>query len=187
MRPYKVRPASDEIPDRWETGTQNHEGLAGVTAAVDYLADLGRMVSPPTQKLRRAAVVAAMKAIHQYGAQLCKPLIEGLQQLSQVTIYGITDPQRMAWRLPTVAIRMTELTPAMMARTLGQRGIFIWHGNFYALNLTRRLGVEDQGGLLRIGLVHYNTLAEVKRLLAALENMEKTLVTNQFLTGLESP
>ncbi|MDV3349232.1 cysteine desulfurase-like protein [Leptothoe sp. ISB3NOV94-8A] len=173
LHPYKVRPASDVIPDRWETGTQNHEGLAGVTAAIEYLADLGRLVSPQVSN-RRGAVFAAMTAIRHSGEQLCQILIEGLLQLPGITVYGITAPEQILWRLPTVAIRMTKHPPAAMAKTLGEQGIFTWHGNFYALNLTQRLGVEDQGGLLRIGLVHYNTLAEINRLLAALADMDLT-------------
>ena len=168
-----MRPASDVIPDRWETGTQNHEGLAGVTAAIEYLADLGRLVSPQVSN-RRGAVFAAMTAIRHSGEQLCQVLIEGLLQLPGITVYGITAPEQILWRLPTVAIRMTKHPPAAMAKTLGEQGIFTWHGNFYALNLTQRLGVEDQGGLLRIGLVHYNTLAEINRLLAALADMDLT-------------
>ncbi|EKU99213.1 cysteine desulfurase family protein, VC1184 subfamily [Leptolyngbya sp. PCC 7375] len=173
LHPYKVRPASDVIPYRWETGTQNHEGLAGVTAAIEYLADLGRLVSPQMSK-RRGAVFAAMTAIRHSGEQLCQVLIEGLLQLPGVTVYGITAPEQMLWRLPTVAIRMTKHPPATIAKTLGEQGIFTWHGNFYALNLTQRLGVEDQGGLLRIGLVHYNTSAEINRLLAALTDIDIT-------------
>ncbi|WP_326520726.1 cysteine desulfurase-like protein [Leptothoe spongobia] len=175
--PYKVRPASEAIPDRWETGTQNHEGLAGVTAAVDYLADLGQIVSPQVSH-RRKAILAAMTAIHHHGGQLCQSLIKGLLQLPEITIYGITASEQMGWRLPTVAIRMAKCPPAVIANTLGQQGIFTWHGNFYALNLTRRLGVEDRGGLLRIGLMHYNTLAEVNRLLTALTTMVTTMVTS---------
>lgn len=173
LHPYKVRPASDMIPYRWETGTQNHEGLAGVTAAVEYLADLGRLVSPQMSK-RRGAVFAAMMSIRHSGEQLCQALIEGLLQLPRVTVYGITAPEQMLWRLPTVSIRMAEYSPATIAKTLGEQGIFTWHGNFYALNLAQRLGIEDQGGLLRIGLVHYNTLAEINRLLAALTDMDFT-------------
>ena len=178
LRPYKVRPAPDAIPGCWETGTQNHEGLAGVIATIDYLATLGKRVSlqgsidlPVQSTHRRAAVVAAMTAIHQHGAHLCKPLIEGLLQLPEITIYGITESDQMAWRVPTVAIRLAEQSPVAVAKALGQQGIFTWHGNFYALNLTRRLGVEDRGGLLRIGFVHYNTLAEVHRLLEGLQTI----------------
>ena len=170
LRPYKVRPAADVIPDRWETGTQNFEGMAGTVAAVDYLAELGRRVSPQVSH-RRRAVLAAMTAIHHYGEHLCKSLIEGLLQLPEVTIYGITQPEQRVWRVPTVAIRMQGVEPVAIAKALGDQGIFTWHGNFYALNLTRRLGVEERGGLLRIGLVHYNTLAEVNRLLTALEQI----------------
>ena len=107
LLPYKVRPASESIPDCWETRTQNHEGLAGLIATIDYLATLGRRCSP-YQTNRRAAVLTAMSEIYRYGKQLCKPLIEGLQAMPDVTIYGITEPTRMNGRVPTVAIRMAD-------------------------------------------------------------------------------
>lgn len=176
--PYKVRPALNTIPDCWETGTQNHEGMAGVIATINYLAALGKRFSPAVTD-RRAAVVTAMQETHRYGQQLCKPLVEGLKNIPGVTIYGISEPNQMNGRVPTVAIRMAGKSPAAIARALGQQGIFTWHGNFYALNLTRRLGVEAKGGLLRIGLVHYNTLAEVNRLLTVLES----LVPSPVLSG----
>ena len=168
LSPYKVRPVPNTLPDRWETGTQNFEGMAGVTAAIAYLAALGRRLSPQSSD-RRTALITALTASHHYGNQLCQSLLSGLQQLPGVTIYGITAPDKMSQRVPTVSIRMEAMRPDAIARFLGEQGIFTWHGNFYALNLTRRLEIEDKGGLLRIGLVHYNTQAEVDRLLNALE------------------
>lgn len=170
LRPYKVRPASEQVPSRWETGTQNHEGLAGLVAMIDYLAELGCRVSPSVER-RRAALVAAMEAIHQYERELCEQLVTGLVQIPGLTLYGITDPARFAWRTPTVAVRLTGHTPYTVAKALGDRGIFTWNGNFYALNLTEQLGVESSGGFLRIGLVHYNTVEEVHRLLKALHEI----------------
>ncbi|MBE9179579.1 cysteine desulfurase-like protein [Oculatella sp. LEGE 06141] len=170
LRPYKVRPASDESPSRWESGTQNHEGLAGVVAAIDYLADLGRSVLPDAYS-RRAALVAAMQAIQDYERSLFEQLLPQLLQISGLTVYGITDPDRFAWRTPTAAIRFAGQSPERLAHMLGDRGIFTWNGHFYALNLTERLGVESSGGLLRIGLAHYNTLEEVHRLLNALDEI----------------
>ncbi|ABU59030.1 cysteine desulfurase-like protein [Roseiflexus castenholzii] len=163
LRPYKVRPASDAVPDRWETGTKNHEGLAGVTAAIDYLAELGRRVKPTTT--RRAALVQAMEAIQAYERTLSHHLIAGLLAIPGLTFYGISDPARFAWRTPTVAVRLEGSTPRELARRLGDQGIFCWDGNYYAINLTERLGVEADGGMLRIGLVHYNTAEEIDRLL----------------------
>jgi len=173
LRPYKVRPALEELPGRWETGTQNHEGLAGVRAAVDYLAELGRLYSPAATT-RRAALVAAYAAIRRYERGLIQPLIAGLLEIPGLTFYGIRDPARFDWRTPTVAIRLAGHTPRELADFLGTRGIFTWDGNYYALNLTERLGVESSGGMLRIGLVHYNTAEEVERLLGALRELTLT-------------
>lgn len=173
LRPYKVRPALEELPGRWETGTQNHEGLAGVRAAVDYLAELGRHCSPAATT-RRAALVAAYEAIRRYERGLIQPLIAGLLEIPGLTFYGIRDPARFDRRTPTVAIRLAGHTPRELADFLGTRGIFTWDGNYYALNLTTCLGVESTGGMLRIGLVHYNTAEEVERLLGALRELTLT-------------
>jgi cysteine desulfurase family protein (TIGR01976 family) len=168
FRPYKVRPASDAAPDRWETGTQIHENLAGVTAAIDYLSELGRRCDPATAGTRRAALVSAYRAICQHEMALATRLIRGLLEIPGLRFFGISDPGRYAERVPTVAVRLLNHSPLAAATFLGKRGIFAWDGNYYALNLTERLGVEKDGGLLRLGLVHYNTAGEVDRLLAAL-------------------
>jgi cysteine desulfurase family protein (TIGR01976 family) len=172
FRPYKVRPQYDSIPDRWETGTQNHECLAGVTAAVDYLAALGRHIAPAATD-RRSTLRAAYAAIQPYERALVAKLISGLLAIPGLKFYGISDPARFDHRVPTVAIRIDGYTPQQLAAYLNdQHGIFTWDGNYYALNLTERLGVEDKGGLLRIGLVHYNTAEEVDRLLQALRQLK---------------
>lgn len=170
LHPYKVRPAADTLPDRWETGTQNHEGLAGVTAAVEYLAELGRRHTPEA-KGRRAALLTAYDAIGAYERSLLEQLVPGLLEIPGLTFYGITDPARFAERVPTVAVRIAGRSPRELAAYLGERGIFTWDGNYYALNLTERLGVEPSGGMLRIGLVHYNTAEEVNRLLGTLREL----------------
>jgi cysteine desulfurase family protein (TIGR01976 family) len=172
LEPYKVRPASDLVPSRWETGTQNHEGLAGVVGTIDYLAKLGRSVLSSVQN-RREALVTAMQAIGQYERELSKRLVAGLLQIPGSTFYGITDPARFDWRTPTVAVRLADKTPYEVAKALGDRAIFTWHGNFYALGLTEKLGVESKGGLLRIGLVHYNTIEEIDRLLEVLKEINE--------------
>jgi cysteine desulfurase family protein (TIGR01976 family) len=207
LQPYKVQPASDEVPSRWETGTLNHEGLAGVVAAINYLTKLGCHVSPTIDNelvtalieadkeglehfqcprflrsehpdaiasayhSRRAALVAAMSAIQQYERELSHKLISGLLEIPGLSLYGITDTTRFQWRTPTVAMRLAGQSPESIAKKLGDRGIFSWHGNFYALSLTQKLGVEDSGGLLRIGLVHYNSVEEVLQLLEALKEI----------------
>ena len=209
FRPYKVKPASDEVPWRWETGTQNHEGLAGLVAAINYLAKLGchiyssvkgewnsstaetennkeklfrpnHLSTSVAQELkltehsyssRRAAIIAAMIAISQYERELCEELVKGMLQIPRLTVYGITEVSRFDWRTPTIGLRVLGQTPYSFAKQLGERGIFTWHGNFYALGLTEMLGVESKGGLVRIGLVHYNTVNEIHRLWELLEEM----------------
>jgi cysteine desulfurase family protein (TIGR01976 family) len=173
LQPYKVRPASEALPDRWETGTQNHEGLAGVAAAIDYVAELGRRASPEAST-RRAQLLAAYGAIRNYERGLAERLISGLLAVPGLTFYGIRDPERFDHRTPTVAIRMEGHTPRQLAEFLGERGIFTWDGNYYALGLTERLGVESSGGMLRIGLVHYNTAEEIDRLLGTLNEIART-------------
>jgi cysteine desulfurase family protein (TIGR01976 family) len=167
FRPYKVRPAPDSLPDRWETGTQVQELIAGIGAAVDYLAELGRRCDP-SAKDRRSALLAAYRTTRQHEMALLSRLVEGLLAIPGLRFFGISDPKRFNDRCSTVSLRLANHTPTEVAAFLGERGIFTWDGNYYALNLTERLGVEATGGLLRIGLVHYNTMEEVDRLLAAL-------------------
>jgi selenocysteine lyase/cysteine desulfurase len=170
LKPYKVRPASNHLPDAWETGTQNHECMAGVMAAVDYIAEIGRR-SKGGGLGRREALRAAYEAIHRHERQLTEKLIAGLLAIPGITVYGITDPTRFDERVGTISIRMKNYTPHEIASRLGDKGLFTWDGNFYALDLTEHLGVEDQGGLLRIGIVHYNTAEEIERLLAELRSL----------------
>jgi cysteine desulfurase family protein (TIGR01976 family) len=198
LHPYKVRPLTDAVPNRWEWGTLNHECIAGITACVDYIADLGRRaltnegIAAPhvgTAALgcpssaarsaaatdRRAAIVSAFEAIHHHEHGLMERLIKGLQQIPNLKIYGITDPARFNERCPTLAVRVinqrADQTPLALATKLGEQGFFTWDGNYYALNLTERLDVEKSGGFLRIGLVHYNTAEEVDRFLTALTQL----------------
>jgi cysteine desulfurase family protein (TIGR01976 family) len=170
LQPYKVRPLTNEIPYRWEFGTLNHECIAGITACVDYLADLGRQVNPGVAN-RRAAIVAAYDVITQHERALMERLIAGLSKIRRAKIYGISDPKRFDHRCPTIAVRIDGHTPLELATKLGDRGFFTWDGNYYALNVTERLDVEKSGGFLRIGLVHYNTMEEVERLLSALHEI----------------
>jgi cysteine desulfurase family protein (TIGR01976 family) len=171
--PYKVRPASDVLPDRWETGTQVQELIAGIAAAVEYLAELGRRHDPAAQD-RRAALLASYRVTRAHEMDLFAKLLEGLRSIRGVRIFGITDPNRMEERCSTVSVTVEGHTPTEAASFLGERGIFTWDGNFYALNLTERLGVQEAGGLLRIGLVHYNTADEVERLLTGLREFNRT-------------
>ena len=196
LRPYKVRPASEAAPERWMTGTQNHECLAGVTAAVDYLATLGEgregrldregregrldhegregrldhegRETGEGRESRREALVAAMGLVQAYERGLSERLVGGLLGVPGLTFYGIREPERFAERTPTVSFRMAGRTPREVAEALGARGIFVWDGNYYALSLSERLGVESLGGMVRVGLAHYNTAEEVDYLLEAL-------------------
>jgi cysteine desulfurase family protein (TIGR01976 family) len=170
FQPYKVRPAPDTLPDRWETGTQVQELIAGIAAAVDYLAELGKRCDSSVSD-RRSALLAAYRATHQHEMALFTHLLEGLQSIDDIKIFGITDRNRFHERCSTTSIRLANHSPREIASYLGDRRIFTWDGNYYALNLTERLGVESTGGLLRIGLVHYNTADEVDRLLTHLKEL----------------
>lgn len=176
LQPYKPRPASEDVPFRWETGTQNFEGLAGVVATIEYLTRLGRQIVP-TINNRRSAIAKAMGAIQDYERSLSEYLIPHVLEVPGVTLYGISEPAKFAWRTPTLGIRVAGYSPAEIAKTLGDRGIFTWNGNFYALNLTQRLGIEESGGLLRIGCTHYNTIEEIQRLLHTLHEVAEHPVT----------
>ena len=160
---YRVRPAPESLPDRWMTGTQNHEGLAGVAAAVDYLAEIG------TGADRRTQLRSAMNAIREYESGLVRRLLAGLAERPRFRVWGIVKPNQMAWRAPTVALPAADRTPEQMAEHLAAREIYSWAGNMYALELSERLGQEASGGFLRLGLAHYNTHEEVDRTLTALD------------------
>jgi cysteine desulfurase family protein (TIGR01976 family) len=186
LRPYKVRPNTNAIPNCWEWGTLNHESIAGIAACVEYIADLGRQheacgdgrpprpsseARPGATTTRRAAIEAAYETIHEHERALLKRTMAGLKEIPGLEIYGITDSARFDERCATLAVRIPNHTPLELATKLGERGIFTWDGNYYALNLTEHLDVEKSGGFLRIGLVHYNTIEEVDRLLAGLHEI----------------
>ncbi len=165
---YKVRPAEDPV----ELGTQNHAAVAGLAAALAYLEAIGTdPVEPEAGRPgagRRQGLRRAMDRIREYEAALCERLLTGLTALPGVRVWGIADPARSAHRTPTVAITVAGRHPRSIAEALGRRGIFVWDGDFYARALIERLGLRESGGLVRLGLVHYNTAAEVDRLLATL-------------------
>jgi cysteine desulfurase family protein (TIGR01976 family) len=174
LTPYKVRALSNDIPLRWEMGTLNHELIAGITASVEYLADVGRHANPSVAAgawTRREALRAAYEAIRPYEHGLMQRLLAGLATIPRVNVFGITDPNRFDQRAPTIALRVEGHTPLQLANRLGEHGLFTWDGNYYALNLTERLDVEKSGGFLRIGLVHYNTGEEVDRVVATLKEI----------------
>ncbi|MGD9645053.1 MAG: cysteine desulfurase-like protein [Pirellulales bacterium] len=183
---YKVRPASDALPDRWMTGTQSHESIAGLGAAIDYLCELGdaslaesansggdASAAARTSNARtstRDRLVAAYSAIAAHERPLGAKLLAGLREIADVRVLGITEPGRLDQRVPTVSITHRRHAPQVVAERLAACGIFVWHGNFYALEVSTALGLEPQG-MVRIGLLHYNTPDEVDRLLNALAEL----------------
>ena len=166
LKAYKLRPASNQLPDKWMTGTGNHEGIAGVGEAIEYLADLGRDVDP-TAESRRQALATAFRAIGDHERELSLGLLDGLVRLPGVTIHGITDADLIDQRVATYSITHDQLSPGELAEHLARRGIFTWAGNHYALPVTEALGLEP-GGTLRISALHYNTLEEIERTISAL-------------------
>lgn len=176
---YKVRPAWNQPPDKFETGTQNHEGLAGVTAAVDFLASIGNKYvedyasSFKSFKGRPLALKSALAAIKSFESNLCRRLVTGLKDVPGVRIYGITDPEQFNGRTPTVAFRMKGFSPHDIAEQFAQEKIYVWDGNYYALVLMERLGLEENGGAVRVGLACYNTAAEVDLFLLVLKRIQQ--------------
>ncbi len=166
--PYKVRPAPDVSPDRWENGTQSHEALAGLVAAVEYLSEAGRTYGSPAPGSRRAAVAAAFEVFEAHERELAQRFLEGLSKLPDVRLIGIGDPGRLDERTPTFAIRVGDESPLASSERLASDGIFTWEGHHYAIELIERLGLAESGGVLRIGFCHYHTPGEVDRVLDAL-------------------
>jgi cysteine desulfurase family protein (TIGR01976 family) len=169
---YRVRPAGEALPGKWETGTQSHEALAGLMGTFEYLAQLGRAYGGATvADDRRTTLHAAMAAIRAYERGLIGPLLEGLGSVPGCRVYGLTDPADHDRRVPTVAFTLDDRHPRTVAVALGRRGINVWDGDYYAVELVKRLGQAQAGGMVRAGLVHYNTLDEVERLVAALHEI----------------
>jgi cysteine desulfurase family protein (TIGR01976 family) len=192
FQPYKLRANTNAVPQRWEWGTLNHECLAGIVACVEYWAELGRRslgvpasipvggpdaLTPPAERswapTRRDIIKTAYRAICAHERNLIERMLRGLAQIPPWRLYGISDPARLDHRCPTFAVRNPGYTPLELATKLGHGGIFTWDGNYYALNLTERLGIEQNGGFLRIGFVHYNTEDEVDRILERLQSLAK--------------
>lgn len=170
ITPYKLRPVTESLPGRWMTGTQNFEGIAGTKGAVDYLTELGRQVGGPPDS-RRGLLEAAYSAIGDYERQLAARLIEGLTGIPQLTVYGLTDLQRLNERTPTVSFVHKSIPAIDLAAKLGQQGLFVGHGNFYALQVSEAFGLEP-AGVVRVGLMHYNTKTEVDRLLSSIASLQ---------------
>lgn len=169
LNAYKVRPADDKPPGKWETGTQSFESLSGVTAAVEYLASLGGQ-----QGTRRERIARGMKAIKQYESTLSERFLRAATNVPGLRVYGITDLEELERRTPTFAVSLTGFSPELVATYLGDRGFFVWHGHYYAVEVMERLGVMGEGGLVRIGFTHYNTYDELDRLMETMGELAAT-------------
>jgi cysteine desulfurase family protein (TIGR01976 family) len=172
LKAYKVRPATDALPGKWETGTQNHEGIAGVLGALEYLEWVGKTFGGEQEEGlrakgytgRRMELKKAMTAIRAYEFELSRALLSTLESIPGLRLYGLTDSHRLDGRVPTFSFRLEGKHPKAVAEALAKGNIYVWDGNYYALAVTERLGVEESGGMVRVGAVHYNTLEEVARL-----------------------
>jgi cysteine desulfurase family protein (TIGR01976 family) len=163
--PYKVPPATDESPGRWETGTLSHEGIAGAAAAVDWIASLGAAEGRGGSTGLRERVMAGMRVIEAVEQPLMELLLEGLAGIRGARVHG---PPAGHPRTPTVALTLEGVAAPDIARRLAEVGVFCWAGDFYASTVIDRLGLRERGGVVRIGLAPYNSAGEVDRLLAAL-------------------
>ncbi len=181
LRAYKVRPASDAPPYKFETGTQNHEGIAGILGAVEYFEWLGTEFGDGADWResgyggRRLTLKKALTAIRSYEFELSRALIDTIESVPGTHIYGITDTRRLEERVPTVSFTMDGITPRALAERLDKEGFYVWDGNYYALAVTQRLELEDKGGMLRVGAVHYNTPEEISRFGEVLKRISKSV------------
>ena len=177
---YKVRPAPAAAPGKFETGTQNHEGIAGALGALEYLEWVGQTFGEEYDEKyggqfegRRLSFKKAMGAIRSYEIELGAKMINGLAAIPGLKIRGVTDPRRLDRRLPTAAFTLEGLSPRKVAEELAAQNIYVWDGNYYALAVMERLNLEESGGMVRVGLAHYNTAEEVERLLEAVRGIKK--------------
>lgn len=167
---YRVRPAPADPPGKFETGTGNFEGYAGVLGALEYLEWVGASFGQQYAEKyagryagRALRLKQAIAAIRAYEYELSRVLLEVLVETPGVKVYGITDPRRLEDRVPTVSFTMRGRHPRQVAEKLDEAGIYVWDGNYYALAVTERLGLEESGGMVRVGPVHYNTVEEIER------------------------
>lgn len=169
LEPYKVRPASERHPGCFETGTQSHEGFAGITAAVDYFAWIGETMAGASG--RRNALTAAMSLLFEYEKTLAARLIDGLLDIDGVRVLGITDKTALDRRVPTVSFTHDRVAPGDIAQHLADDNIFVWNGHNYAVEVAKSLGIYESGGAVRIGPVHYNSAGEVDETLGLLSDL----------------
>jgi len=167
LTPYKVRPAPNALPDCFETGTQNHECLAGVLGALEYLETL----TDPGLTSRSARLHSAMANMEAYEAQLGWQLIDGIKNVAGLKIHGITNPNRAAHRVPTISFTIEKRHSAELSKALISKGIYNWAGHSYALEPAQRLDILEQGGVVRLGIGHYNTAEEIERVIDAVKSL----------------
>jgi selenocysteine lyase/cysteine desulfurase len=167
---YKVRPAPSDPPGKFETGTGNFEGMCGVLGALEYIEWVGETFGEEHAERyagdytgRRLSFNKGMSAIRSYEFELSRMLLDILEETPGVTVYGITDRKRLEERVPTCAFTLKGKSPRQVAEELDEANIYVWDGNYYALEVTTRLGLEESGGIVRVGPVHYNTLEEIRR------------------------
>lgn len=179
LKAYKVRPAANELPYKFETGTQNHEGIAGVLGALEYFEWLGSEFGGEFANTWKAAGFSgrrliykqAMSAIRDYEFELSRALIGVVESVPGARIYGVTDTNRLDERVPTVSFRLEGRDPAYVADAIGKQGVYVWNGHNYALAIVERMGLLEAGGMIRVGPVHYNTLDEIERFGEALKQV----------------
>jgi cysteine desulfurase family protein (TIGR01976 family) len=167
---YQVRTAPADPPGKFETGTGNFEGYAGVLGALEYLTWVGKSFGGHYAEKyagkftgRRLHLRQAMAAIRAHEYELSRALLDVLEETPGVTVYGLTDRRRLEERVPTVSFRLKGWHPRRLAEALDKENINVWDGNYYALAVTERLGLEESGGMVRVGPVHYNTVEEIER------------------------
>jgi selenocysteine lyase/cysteine desulfurase len=167
---YKVRPAPQDPPGKFETGTGNFEGICGILGALEYIEWVGETFGAEHAERyaadysgRRLNFKLGMSAISSYEFELSRTLLDILTETPGVTVYGITDTRRLEERVPTCAFTLAGKPPRQVAEELDEANIYVWDGNYYALAVTERLGLEDSGGMVRVGPVHYNKVEEIKR------------------------
>ncbi len=170
LEAYKVRPAPHELPGKWMTGTQSFESIVGGLAALDYIAEIGKSSAEDGELSQSQAYDSAFRAIREYEMRLASQFIGGISALSRFKLWGIQSKDRLAERMPTFAVTHESMPSIEVARYLGEKGICVWHGHYYALNLSTDLGREP-AGMVRLGLTHYNLAAEVERTLGALAEL----------------
>ena len=178
LKAYKVRPADDFPPDKFETGTKSHEGIAGILGALEYLEWVGENFGGVYAEIytdryagRGLHLRQAMATIRAYEYAISRTVIDTLKAIPGLRLYGLDDVRRLEERVPTFAFTMEGYSPRQIAEKLAEQKIYVWDGNYYALAVTERLGVEESGGMVRVGPVHYNTLEEIERLGEILRSM----------------